>query len=99
MKITLETFTKNLADKNNISVSEAKRISNMVFGSLEDMLLEGNGCTFNVGTFSVSDVKERSVTINFGERRGEKTVVPAHKKITFTPNKKIRFAYKNYKAD
>lgn len=98
-KISISDFVRNMATKNNLSIAEAKRTTNMVFDSIEEMLLNGNGCSFSIGTFKVSDVKDTEITINFGEKKGEKRFVPAHKKLTFTPSNKIRFAYKNYKAN
>ena len=71
----------------------------MVFNSLEDTLIEGNSCTFNIGAFKITDVKERSTTINFGERKGEVRVVPAHKKVSFTPSKKLKFAFRDAKSN
>lgn len=99
MKITLETFYKKIAEKNSISISEAKKITTMVFNSLEDTLIEGNSCAFNIGTFKITDVKEKTTTINFGERKGEIRVVPAHKKVSFTPSKKLKFAFRDAKSN
>ncbi len=99
-KLSNEEFIKKYANTYGCTLAESKTEISRVFSLLSDVLVEGN--SFNivgVGTFKVSEVAPTEVTINFGERKGERVVVPAHKKLSFAPSKQIKFAYKNYKSN
>ena len=98
-KINIETFIRKLAEKYSISIAEARSMTTKVFDMLDDVLILGDSCTFNIGTFKITDVKEKTTTINFGERKGEIRVVPAHKKVSFIPSKKLKFAFRDAKSN
>lgn len=99
-KISLNDFAKIHAERHGISIAEAKREISGVFGTLEYVLNAKHSFTIpNIGSFKVSDVNETTVTINFGENKGKKKVVPAHKKLTFSASANLRYLYKNSTAD
>lgn len=98
-KINLNDFAKIYAKRSNISITEAKKEIAGVFDTLEHVLSNYNSFTIpNIGSFKVSDVNETTVTINFGENKGERKVVPAHKKLSFSSSANLKYLYKNAAA-
>ena len=81
-----------VAEKAALSKKDAEKALNAVLDTVVAALAEGDKVSLvGFGTFEVADVKERTGTIQMGDRKGETYVTPAHK----APKFKAGAAMKN----
>lgn len=73
-----------VAEKMGGSKAEGDRALNAVLEAIRDSLADGNKVILTgFGSFDIRDVKERKVKVIGGERKGQMTTVPAHKRVGF----------------
>lgn len=66
-----------------------------VFAAIATALSEGQDVKVSgFGTFKVTEVAERTGTIQMGDRKGEQYVTPAHNKVGFKPASALKDAVK-----
>ncbi|MDR0508000.1 MAG: HU family DNA-binding protein [Dysgonamonadaceae bacterium] len=86
-KINIQELITLLAQKSNIARKEAESFLKEFFDTVSEALLEEQLVKIkNLGTFKLAPVSEReSVDVASGER----VLIPAHYKITFTPDSSL----------
>lgn len=81
-----------VAAKANLTKAQADAAVNATLASITDAMANGDKVSLvGFGTFEVVDVKERTGTIQMGDRKGETYTTPAHK----APKFKAGAAMKN----
>jgi DNA-binding protein HU-beta len=81
-----------VAKKADMTKTQAEAAVNATLNSIVDAMAAGEKVALvGFGTFEVADVKERTGTIQMGDRKGETYVTPAHK----APKFKAGAAMKN----
>lgn len=81
-----------VAKKADMTKTQAEAAVNATLTSIVDAMAAGEKVALvGFGTFEVADVKERTGTIQMGERKGETYTTPAHK----APKFKAGAAMKN----
>lgn len=86
-KITFPELVDNIAELTNSSKRVSELFLKELFGIIKEQLEQGENVKIkNFGTFKVTEISSRkSVNIN----TGEEMEIPAHRKVTFTPDKSL----------
>lgn len=93
--MTKADFVAKVAEKANITKTDAERAVNAVVENITEIVAAGDKITLNgLGTFDTIDVKERTGIIRMGARTGETYVTPAHKAPRFKAAKALKDAAK-----
>ena len=85
-------IVKRASYKLNMSVNESKIICDCFFEILKEMFLDRNERVhIEVRNFGVFDIKKYNKRTNaLNPKTREKVIIPARKKISFNPSKKIK---------
>ena len=78
--------------KLNMSINESKILCDCFFGILQEMLVDPTERVhIEIRNFGIFDIKKYSSRTNaLNPRTKEKVIIPARKKISFKPSKKIK---------
>ncbi len=86
-KITLTQLIEELSDEAVISKSKSQEfINSLIESTLDDVNTKGKAAITNFGSFTVVEVAERT---GVNPKTGDPLVIPAHKRISFTPYKAL----------
>ena len=86
-KINLQELTALLSDKAGISKKEADIFLREFFGLMTEALVEDKLVKIrNLGAFKLSEVEARE---SIDVRNGNRLVIPAHTKVSYTPDKEL----------
>jgi DNA-binding protein HU-beta len=86
-KITQTQLIEELAKEANISKSKSQEfINSLIETTLDDVNTKGKSAITNFGSFTVVEVAERT---GVNPKTGEPLIIPAHKRISFTPYKAL----------
>ena len=86
-KITLNKIIENLSEEAAISKTKSREFINLFIESLlEDIHNKGKSALTKFGSFTVVEVEERT---GVNPKTGEPLLIPAHKRISFTPYKML----------
>lgn len=87
-KVTYKNIVKDLADKSGHSVQKSddfvKGLITLIKKDLQD---SGRAAITNFGSFSVKEVAQRA---GKNPQTGERMIIPAHKKVSFSPYKALK---------
>lgn len=86
-KITFPELVENIAELTNSSKRVSELFLKELFGIIKEQLEQGENVKVkNLGVFKVTDIASRkSININ----TGEEIEIPAHRKVSFNPDKSI----------
>ncbi|MGB0347027.1 MAG: HU family DNA-binding protein [Balneolaceae bacterium] len=86
-KITLNRLIEELSDEAEISKAKSQEfINSLIETTLDDVNSKGKAAITNFGSFTIVEVAERT---GVNPKTGEPLVIPAHKRISFTPYKAL----------
>ena len=86
-KITLNQLIEELSDEAIISKTKSQEfINSLIESTLEGVNSKGKSAITNFGSFTIVEVAERT---GVNPKTGEPLVIPAHKRISFTPYKAL----------
>lgn len=86
-------FIANVAKSGGMSVAEAKRVVELVFGEIESGLKKARkDGRFVIGTFGTFAVSKRSPRVGRNPRTGEEIKIPASKSLRFRPSSTLKDA-------
>lgn len=81
-------LVKNVADKADLTKTEASQLVNVVLGAIADNICDGDGevAIPDFGRFVIKQIAERQ---GMNPATKEKITIPAHEKIVFKPSDNI----------
>lgn len=81
-------LVENVADKADLTKTEASQLVNVVLGTIADNICDGDGevAIPDFGRFMIKQVAERQ---GINPSTKEKIIIPAHEKIVFKPSDNI----------
>ncbi len=81
-------LVENVADKADLTKTEASQLVNVVLGAIADNICDGDGevAIPDFGRFMIKQIAERQ---GFNPSTKEKIIIPAHEKIVFKPSDNI----------
>ncbi|HLY04535.1 MAG TPA: HU family DNA-binding protein [Rhizomicrobium sp.] len=87
-------FIKNVAKKGNITVAEAKRHVELVFGTIEAGLksAKSNGGTYQIGTLGTFRISRRGARMGRNPKTGESIRIKASRSLRFKPAAQLKEA-------
>lgn len=81
-------LVENVADKADLTKTEASQLVNVVLGAIADNICDGDGevAIPDFGRFMIKQIAERQ---GINPSTKEKIIIPAHEKIVFKPSDNI----------
>ncbi|MEE9329587.1 MAG: HU family DNA-binding protein [Parvularculaceae bacterium] len=86
-------FIENVADAGDMSVAEAKRTVELVFGQVEKGLKKAKkDGKYTIGTFGTFTIAKRAARKGRNPRTGEEIKIKASKSLRFKPSSNLKVA-------